>query len=297
MCYSYYGYDICGPYPNNSYSDTSPLDSGQDIAFSWTIAPSDPSTTKCPSPSRILGTFAAVNIIVAIISVILGHDLIVHKLSCGLLGRSKKVTWQWIIPVGLNLGSSAVIAVLIKSRPGYGAGFEVGDLVLFYTARPRVAWIFASLSGLVEGRRRKKERVEDSESLYFPYVKFATSQVYAELVLMAITAYTMGTAAYFANTQGLYNVMNPMIYLDAQTEGARIMNGGALYWIIAFTWIMGWALVVAVATYLGKWREEVVPARGDSLWGFIMIPLIALPTLFLAQWLFIAGFVLDRGDK
>jgi hypothetical protein len=294
MCDPDYGYDICGPDYNSSYYfDTSPLNFGQDIAFRWTITPSGPSATKCPSPSQILGTFAIVNIIVAVISVILGHELVVQKLSCGLLGRSKEVTWQWIIPVGLNLGSSAVIAVLIKSRPGYGAGFEVGDLVLFYTARPRVAWIFASFSSLVRGRRRKKERAEDSESRYFPYAKFATSQMYAELVLMAIAAYTMGTAAYFANTQGLYNVMNPLIYLDKQTEGARIMNGGALYWIIVFSWFMAWALLVYVTGGSGEWR----PVGGESSLCFFMMPLAALPTLFLAQWLFIAGFVLDRGDK
>lgn len=117
-------------------------------AFPWVIARNDGSTEGCPSRTKILVTFAVVNILMAIFAVIAGHRKVVNKATFGVLGKESKFkayNFMWITTVGLNLAASATNAFIMKNTKGYGERFDVGQVMLFYTTRPRITWIFAGL--------------------------------------------------------------------------------------------------------------------------------------------------------
>ena len=119
------------------------------LPWSWAISPKS-STSSCPSPAKVLGTFAVVNILVGLSGLIFGHRLIINKLSCGYLGNPHSRAWRynWTWSIGLQLGANGLIAYLIKRTPGYENSASVGILMLFFTARPRLSWIFLGFVSL-----------------------------------------------------------------------------------------------------------------------------------------------------
>ncbi|KAF2031767.1 hypothetical protein EK21DRAFT_87799 [Setomelanomma holmii] len=115
----------------------------QYLPVPWTITSLDPSEHTCPSPSSLLGTFAAVNGIVSLLAVLFGHRRVVEELTCGYFGRHGSQSWKllWVVPVGLQLAANACIALLIQRSDGYAANFKITELMLWLTARPRLSWI------------------------------------------------------------------------------------------------------------------------------------------------------------
>ena len=87
--------------------------------------------------SLILGTFAAINAASGLLSIALGNRRVVHKLTCGTLGKpdSKGYLFTWPLYIGLQIGGNALVALLMKSAPGYLGSFRIGELVVFLTAR------------------------------------------------------------------------------------------------------------------------------------------------------------------
>lgn len=136
------------------------LDAASILPFPFSITADDPST--CPSSSAILGTFAAVNVVMSILSLVTGHRLVNKVLSCGMLGgKEYSGAWKyvWILPFGLQLGANAVVGVLISRAPGYTVtNLNVGDLVLLYSARPRLSWIVLTFVSLWPRKPKKAER-------------------------------------------------------------------------------------------------------------------------------------------
>jgi hypothetical protein len=131
------------------------------IAWDWAILPGE-KTTTCPSPSAILGTFAAVNAAVSLFSVLCGHRAVVRAITAGRLGRpnnnpngnpdSNSWKYMWIVSAGLQLGANAAVAALIGSAFGYTGGFKIWKFMLFYIARPRLSWIILGFLGTVKVR-------------------------------------------------------------------------------------------------------------------------------------------------
>jgi len=114
------------------------------LPWSWTVSYSGPDTSPaCPPPSHIMGTFAAANVIATLLSIIFGNALVVRKLSCGRLGQQKESSWpyMWIVPLVLQLSANALIAGLMRIQSGYQHSFSIGELMIFYTTRPRFSWI------------------------------------------------------------------------------------------------------------------------------------------------------------
>ena len=126
----------------------------QQLPGSWLIT-SNQSNSNCPSGSAILGTFAVINVISAIFSVICGHRIVVHTLTCGLCGKPGVVSsaWKftWIFPFGLHIAANAIIASLLTRDSGSTSLFSIGELMLLYTARPRMAWIALVPLGMYYG--------------------------------------------------------------------------------------------------------------------------------------------------
>jgi hypothetical protein len=113
------------------------------LPWSWTIVSTDPAEHPCPSVSGILTTFAIVNVVASLLSIVFGNRVIVNNLTKGKLGKPKSNSWwwTWTIGVGLNLLANAIIAGIIKHSAGYKADFKLWELMLFLLARPRLTWI------------------------------------------------------------------------------------------------------------------------------------------------------------
>jgi len=118
----------------------------------WIITPrNETSASLCPGPRSILGTFAAVNAISALLGWILGNYSVTKRLTCGLLDRHSIPTssWYvtWIIPAGMRAAANAAVAAVICRHPDYVATFDQADLTILLFTRPRAGWIPSVVAG------------------------------------------------------------------------------------------------------------------------------------------------------
>jgi hypothetical protein len=127
------------------------------IPWDWYIQAASNQDIQCYSTSAILGSFALVNILVGISTLILGRRTIVKKLTCGYLGKPGSAGWpvMALISVALNMLANLVNALLVQHTPGFEA-VPIGALVLFWSTRPRIAWVATALI-----------TVENEKSMYF----------------------------------------------------------------------------------------------------------------------------------
>ncbi|ERF69030.1 hypothetical protein EPUS_08380 [Endocarpon pusillum Z07020] len=279
------------------------------LPWSWTITSTDPSLQPCPSASSILATFAAVNAVASALAIIFGHQSVISRISCKMCGGdsgSKAWRYMWIVPLGLQLAANAVIALLIKRTAGFRADFAIWELVLFFAARPRLSWITL---GLFAVKSRKKSGTRD-----FPWWPSFMSQFVAELILQLIALYIMGRTAHFAASRGFYLVHTDLY--RSLPSGARMMYSGALYYLIVgtFAWFSAFGLISKARspTRFAKEASE----EGDSTdtnasspmlnWkagskvatGSVITALIfSLTSVWLASWIFWAGFVRLADDS
>lgn len=157
--------------------------------FDWVItSQQDNPANVCPTDSLILGTFAAVHAIAAVLSVIFGNRNVVQKLTFGILGKRRSTAWpyMWLINVGINLGANAIIAHLIRATPGYRTTISLVELMLFLTTRPRLGWLFMLGINSIPG-----------EKLDYQYTSSGFACVFAEIILQGIGMYPMVLVAHF----------------------------------------------------------------------------------------------------
>lgn len=242
------------------------------VPWSWEVTTShqNESLGFCPSSVSILVNFAIINVLVSLISLLLGNAKILNKITCGFIaGEDDKTTWfyMFIFPLGINLGSNALIAHTYKHTDGFES-FSTWDLTLFYTTRPRLTWLvlvfFMNLDAISSKGSSK-------------YIKAAKAAVAAEVILQGMSSYYMGWTVSFASKHGYY--LKP----SGAPKDANIMYGGALLSLISlfFTLI---CLVVIL-----KRKEENNPS-------FYLMLLICC-TSWLGSWLFWVGFVLLEGEQ
>jgi len=179
-------------------SQQSPL-----VPFDWVITPAGGGPAKiCPGPSLILGTFAAINAAAGLASLVLGSRRVIRMLTCGMLGKPDSKAWgyMWIVNLALQLGANVVVALLIKSTPGYLSTFSVGELVLFFTTRPRLGWMFLSLAQFLSNPTVFGTPKQST------WWSSALSCSLAEVLQQIIAMYFMGRTAAFAAPRGYYKV-------------------------------------------------------------------------------------------
>ncbi|KAH8766267.1 hypothetical protein BGZ57DRAFT_955649 [Hyaloscypha finlandica] len=175
-----------------------------------------PARPHCPSTGAKLGAFAAVNNAMAIIMSILGRRSVIFFVIFGLLGKPDMLLWwiSGILTLCLHVLSNAVNAILIQRTPGF-ASVNVGQLILLWCTRPRLAWMVM-------------------------------------LYLMPLDAEQtiMGSAVTFARQQKLFN--NGVLSHAQGGHDAITMYAGALMWLACFIFAIGacsWT-VLGVNTYL-----------------------------------------------
>jgi hypothetical protein len=93
-----------------------------DLPFDWTITSSDASVNACHGSSLILGSFAAINAIAGVLSILFGCRIVVNKLTFGGIAR------------------------LTQTIPESLSTFSIPELMLFFTVRPGLSWLFLLFS-------------------------------------------------------------------------------------------------------------------------------------------------------
>jgi len=210
-----------------------------------------------------------------------------------------------MLNVGLQLGANAIIAVIFQKAPGYNADFEVWELMLFFTVRPRLSWIALGMLGPISHSKGKKMTVErqmpmkgrarrkalqngipETEDIYipdFPWRNSAIAQIFAEIVLQCIALYIMGRSAHFGAQKGFYSVSSDT-YKELPSA-ARLMYAGALYYLITGACMLTYEFYWLAKTIRNEIRDQEY-ASGIGL--FVVLNLF---TTWTGSWIFWAGFV------
>ena len=202
--------------------------------------------------------------VVSVISLIAGNSRVIKFLTCSFCGsEGDNPTWfyMFLFPLATNLGANALIAYLYKTTPGFGETFTIGDLILFFTTRPRLSWIVLVVFMNLDTLRDKDAR----------YSRSAKSAVAAEVCLQLISSYYMGWTANFAARNGYYS------HPERASDDARIMYAGALLALVSLIFTIG-SLVY------------ILFADADSHTTFVAIIMIGC-TSWLASWLFWGEYV------
>ena len=138
------------------------------IPWSWEVTPLNTTSHACPSSSSILGTYAAVNILTAALGLIFSHRFMTKKITFGMFGRAGSTSWKWmwLLQLGLHFGADLIVALLITRTSGYDHANapRVWDLALFFTTRPRMAWIFLGFLGTTGTGGRREAVVAPTHS-------------------------------------------------------------------------------------------------------------------------------------
>jgi hypothetical protein len=257
---------------------------------------------SCPTFEKTLIMFAVVNIVVSFLGMAIGYRPLVHSLTCKIMGKPERsLLWTvtWIPIVGLQLAASAAIGAVIRSRPGYGH-MSITQLMLLYTARPRLSWLFLVFANMFGG--------EHSSATASAFI--------AEFILQGFATYPLvSTLMYTQNQLG-----GLTINYSRNPQDAYIMSAGAflfMFWVFPAVLC---ALFLAIARladssssdsaeehllqeheqgHYGSKPESTNPQpkkhpfRDDEDWRFAYFgaAVCVLPTMYLGSWLFWAGFL------
>ncbi len=255
------------------------------FAWQWTVAYNStgvsdaPPTYKCPTTRAQLGSFATVNGVTLIASLILGHRSVIKYLTCKMCGSKEESTSWWLLSglasAGLSIGGNAVNAVLIKKTPGFEST-SIGNLVLLWCARPRLAWTGALLAAV------------GAENSY--YTSLGASCTIAEGILQTIASFYVGRTAHWAVISGYLKKG----HLDdiSGAHDAKIMYAGVLLWLItiAFAFIV-WLVLLGYTTC----SEKKEGPMDVVIFGVCFTITMILP--LIGQWLFWVGFIGLAGDR
>jgi len=261
------------------------------IPWDWVIWPG--ASTKCPTSSAILGNFAAINVVVCLLSILCGHRKAVNTLTMGRLGHPNSSSWtfMWIASAGFHLASNAAVAALIGSYEG--GTWSTWKFMLFFAARPRLSWIvlgFLSTSNVTcidrilmrilpaKGSDDSAPHGDNHEDN--PYRCTALSQFIAELVLQAIACYIMGAIVQQGSQSWVYEVWHNSDVPDQ----SKMMYAGALYYLV----LGGLSLLALMWMLL---RMAINKSWSSyKLYMRILLFMFLLST-WLGSWLFWVGFV------
>ena len=255
------------------------------FAWQWTVEynstgiPDVTTTYKCPTKLAQLGSFAIVNAVTLIASLILGHRSVVKWLTCAMCGSKESSTsWWWLsgaASAALSIGGNAINANLIKHTLGFH-GISTSDLVLLWCARPRLAWTGALLAAV------------GAENSY--YTSLGASCTIAEGILQTMASFYIGRTAHWAAILGYLRIG----HLDGipGAHDAKMMYAGVLLWLIT----IAFALVVWLFLVCYTWCSSKKEGSNDVIiFGVCFTITMILP--LIGQWLFWAGFIGLAGDR
>lgn len=250
----------------------------------WYITSTRPDA-KCPTPGAVLITFAVMNALTALVSVIVGHRAFAHKVTFGKMGKgefSRTYKWKWIGPCVHHFVANAAVVGLVTHTTGYLNQFAFADLVLLYSARPRFAWLFLlPLAAKYKGDFHPRDN---------PWLTSALSKTISEPILLLVSLYPIGKVVRFGVTSGFY-MLSGASY-DNMWRAAHIMYAGALMYLICaslFTMFIPMGLYMLVRA--SNLDDIVHLVR--AAWAVNQILLLLV---WVGAWLFWVGYVALVGD-
>ncbi|KAI9769095.1 MAG: hypothetical protein M1840_004446 [Geoglossum simile] len=245
------------------------------IPWHWSVKPNSTTTFHCPAPRSTLGTFAVVNVVTSTLAVIFGNRKVASVLTAGLFGKERSSSWKffWLVSLGLQLGANAIVALVIRRTDGFDSTFAVGDLVLFYTTRPRISWLilgFLNIGSVTDGSSQWGAAFRQT--------------VIAEIILQLVAIWYMGGTVRFALKHGYYKLH---ANFGLQHGGAaRMMYGGALFYLVTMISNIPFLYFFVLRNFSRENLELFVA-------GFITL---SCTTSWIGSWLFWAGYVRLAGD-
>ncbi|KAK0634162.1 hypothetical protein B0T14DRAFT_87009 [Immersiella caudata] len=192
--------------------------------------------------------------------------------------------------------------------------------MLFFTARPRMSWLFLLASQFGEIDRGfdsqcKKKPTYERKQWGELWSSASLTNLAAEAVLQAIALYPMGRVAAFGGPRGFLKVWSAEY--ATLPSSARLMYAGAMLYLTIGAFCL-FSVLVFFGTALFKkdlkgsimgpseshtWREcrtckerhsDDMPAKAElSFFGMIYLPLYT----WMASWIFWAGFVKLAGER
>jgi hypothetical protein len=259
-------------------------------------------TPGCPRARTILASFAVVNAIVLVGSFMTANRHVVKRLTCGRWGDPGSRLWPLmaLLGVALNLLANWWNAMLLRSahaRANAHSGADaaaaanttaatnstattaaaagstsaadlpsIGHLVLFWCARPRMAWMIVPLAYLWHRAGRDPTT----------FVSAAVSSLLAEVVLQLLGATYLGMTVNYARRHGYY-LVGRLAFVPRGAD-ALLMYSGALLWLV----LVGVGVITAALTYtpLGrltkdgmKWLARTAAACAAAAWrGVCWLP-------------------------
>ena len=255
------------------------------FAWQWTVAYNSTEvsdahpTYKCPTTKEQLGSFAIVNGITLVASLILGHRSVIKYLTCRMCGSRESSTSWWLLSgagsAALSITGNAVNAGLIKRTPGF-ENISVSNLILLWCARPRLAWTGALLAAV------------GAENSY--YTSLGASCTIAEGILQIMASFYIGKTAHWAVISGYLKEGR----LDdiPGAHNAKMMYAGVLLWLITITFaFIVWLILICYTTCSRKTEGHT----DIIIFGVCFTITMILP--LVGQWLFWAGFIGLAGDR
>lgn len=210
-------------------------------------------------------------------------------LTCGVLGKPHTQSWKyiWILQVMLYLGANALCALMVTQSPGYITYKmpAVCDLMLFYTTRPRIAWLVLGALKDVGSSRF------DPTAGYWESA--GRSSLLAEIVLECIGANYMGRTVHWAHLKRYY-ILHRLDGYVHRTNILQMIIGALLY------------LLHLVPKIFILWSSSKAEITGNRKAGFSAFLRFLMKTLglawmtsvsFASSWVFMAGYVKLAGPK
>ncbi|KIW14199.1 hypothetical protein PV08_06980 [Exophiala spinifera] len=310
------------------YRHWTDLDSLSDLAYQglfpwkWQVRNETRSTnnstttqTDCASTPAELGSFAAINVIVLLVSILLSRRTFVERITFGRCGKAGSSMWilTGFLSFILSVAANFVNALLLNHTPGYGH-VPIGSLVLLWSTRPRMAWIMILLVNV---------QSEDSE-----YLGSAASAALSETLQQLVGLTYVGKTANYARVNGLFSTSR-LAHIP-HAYHATLMYRGSVLVLVSVGFALISLLVIMrkmrnqIFSMLGFGKKKDVSGQQNEMLlsdyssssrqqsslpktlqkmhleqdhiGLVYRMAIYMVPLFIGQWLFWAGFVNLSGD-
>jgi hypothetical protein len=126
----------------------------------------------------------------------------------------------------------------------------------------------------------------------YPWWSAATSQLVSEVILQMITANWMGTTADFGAQHGYLDTQKFLYYKGPVVADAKLMYPAALFWLCSafFACLAAFIFLFLRRSFLKSLSDRDSAPGSIAVLGFLLV------TIWLATWLWWAGFVRLAGD-
>ena len=236
------------------------------VPWSWEVTPYNTTPNACPSVGHILRVYGLATFVTTAAGLVTGNRYFTKLFTCGKFGKKETKSWtfMWVPQWCCFFGGDLIVAYLTINAPDYNTYRmpDLADLALFYTSRPRMAFIFLGVFGLHSAYDTAAKQIMISES-----------------IMQILGTVYMGKTAHFAATHGYYEIG------AADPTYARLMYAGALL-----------TLITTVASIAGLAAVVVIYADKDlkEEWYGKALVLIALGFgfgAFIGRWIFLIGYL------